>query len=133
MVTVKASKPGHSGLGAGWLIETGTSGGNLYVARIWRSILAAMSVGFGCDEQFRPLTDKKTTDKRMRQEGMSNRDNTFTWTHFAAGFISKLSHGEHLIGTDPRGLVVDEFHYGSQAPLLLGATRSRKLLDLSSS
>jgi hypothetical protein len=45
----------------------------LYVARNWRSILAAISVGLGCEAQFRPITDKRASDKTM-----SNREKTFT-------------------------------------------------------
>src|SRR5437764_5073375 len=98
MVTVNASKPGHSGLGESWPMETGTSGGNLYVARIWRSIVAAISVGLGWEEQFRPMSDK-----RMRQEGMSNRDNTFTWTHLCCWIYQQ----NYLMGTmTPHGCFV---------------------------
>src|SRR6478752_6156095 len=84
-VRVKVWKPGHSGLAERGPTTTGTSAGNLYVARSWRSILAAISVGLDCEAQFRPITDKRTSDRRM-----SNREKAFTLDPLYAGFISKL-------------------------------------------
>src|ERR1041384_6675195 len=74
----------------------GAWGGNLYCTRNWRSILAARSVGLDCEAQFRPITDKRASAKRMR-----NRDRTFVRPPLMLDLSANYLTASLWLSTDP--------------------------------
>src|ERR1041385_9179394 len=112
IVTGNASKPGHSGLAFQRPITTGTSAGNLYVARNWRSILAAISICLDCEAQFTPLTDKKTTDKRRSDGRISNREESFTLDPLMLDLSANYLMPSLCLSMDQPRRQGDIFHYG---------------------